>query len=76
MAQNGGAPKLRFTFRDLYPGAEGPLTVERTVQDVEDKAALGISVIQRVEEENRRNNGRKILVLFVLIFLLVLFRYI
>lgn len=70
------APALGFSFRDLYPGGEGLLTGERAIPEVEDKQALGIALIRRVEEEERAKNGRKLIVLFVLLAVLVVFRYI
>ena len=70
------AEPMRFTFRDLYPGGEGLATAEKGVPEVEDKVALGVRVIQRVEQEQRVVNGRKWITLFALVALLILFRYI
>jgi len=67
---------MRFSFRDLYPGGEGLATAEKGVPEVEDKLALGVRILQEYEQEKRVVNGRKWITLFVLLAVLVMFRYI
>ena len=67
---------MSFSFRDLYPGGEGLTTAEKGVPEIEDKLALGIRVLQDYEQEKRVVNGRRWITLFVLLAILVMFRYI
>ena len=67
---------MSFSFRDLYPGGEGLTTTEKGVPEIEDKLALGIRVLQGYEQEKRVVNGRRWITLFVLLAILVVFRYV